>query len=40
MTEDYSQHNPSADTGMAGFGAYFSAIIQTATQLDPLVRGG
>src|SRR4026208_39625 len=25
MTEDYIQHNPNADTGMAGFKAYFSA---------------
>src|SRR4051812_4533891 len=23
MTEDYIQHNPNADTGMAGFKAYF-----------------
>ena len=26
MTEDYIQHNPNADTGMAGFKAYFSAL--------------
>jgi predicted SnoaL-like aldol condensation-catalyzing enzyme len=25
MTEDYIQHNPNADTGMAGFIAYFEA---------------
>jgi predicted SnoaL-like aldol condensation-catalyzing enzyme len=26
MREDYIQHNPNADTGMAGFKAYFSAL--------------
>lgn len=26
MTEGYIQHNPNADTGMAGFKAYFSAL--------------
>ena len=26
MTEDYVQHNPNVDTGMAGFKAYFSAL--------------
>ena len=26
MTVDYMQHNPNADTGMAGFKAYFSAL--------------
>ena len=26
MTEDYIQHNPNADTGMAGFKAYFSVL--------------
>jgi predicted SnoaL-like aldol condensation-catalyzing enzyme len=26
MTADYMQHNPNADTGMAGFKAYFSAL--------------
>jgi len=25
-TEDYIQHNPNADTGMAGFKEYFSAL--------------
>ena len=27
MTEDYIEHNPNADTGMAGFKAYFSAWV-------------
>src|ERR1700694_1485797 len=27
MTNDYMQHNPNAETGMAGFKAYFNAII-------------
>ncbi len=26
MTNDYMQHNPNAETGMAGFKAYFSAL--------------
>lgn len=26
MTTDYMQHNPNAETGMAGFKAYFSAL--------------
>jgi hypothetical protein len=26
MTVDYMQHNPNAETGMAGFKAYFSAL--------------
>jgi len=26
MTADYMQHNPNAETGMAGFKAYFSAL--------------
>ena len=27
MTNDYMQHNPNAETGMAGFKAYFNAIM-------------
>lgn len=27
MTTDYMQHNPNAETGMAGFKAYFTAIM-------------
>jgi len=27
MTNDYMQHNPNAETGMAGFKAYFKAIM-------------
>ena len=27
MTNDYMQHNPNAETGMAGFKAYFTAIM-------------
>jgi len=27
MTADYMQHNPNAETGMAGFKAYFNAIM-------------
>ena len=27
MTNDYMQHNPNAETGMAGFKAYFNAVM-------------
>ena len=27
MTNDYMQHNPNAETGMAGFKAYFTAVM-------------
>jgi predicted SnoaL-like aldol condensation-catalyzing enzyme len=34
MTADYMQHNPNAETGMAGFKAYFNAIMPK--QLPPI----
>jgi predicted SnoaL-like aldol condensation-catalyzing enzyme len=34
MTNDYMQHNPNAETGMAGFKAYFNAIMPK--QLPPI----
>ncbi len=34
MTNDYMQHNPNAETGMAGFKAYFNAI--KPKQLPPI----
>ena len=34
MRTDYMQHNPNAETGMAGFKAYFSAIMPK--QLPPI----
>jgi predicted SnoaL-like aldol condensation-catalyzing enzyme len=40
MTEDDIQHNPNADTGMAGFKAYFSALggeLPIPEKLDGLV---
>lgn len=39
MTNDYMQHNPNADTGMAGFKAYFSALPGGAQPIPETLPG-
>lgn len=40
MTSDYIQHNPNAETGMAGFKAYFNAIMPNPLPPVPATLDG